>query len=181
MKNIYLIRHCKAEGQSADAPLTELGREQAHKLTEFLLPKNIDLIISSPYERASRTIKPLAEKLSMEIIIDVRLKERVLSNKNHKDWREMLRKTFDDLDLCYVGGESSNEAITRSINVIREVLNKEYTSAAIVSHGNLISLLLKYFDDKRGFEEWEVMSNPDVYQLSFIHDTPIIERIWTDC
>src|SRR5690554_3471376 len=103
MKYIYLIRHCIAEGQSADAPLMELGREQANKLTEFLEPKNFDFIISSPYERARRTIKPLAEKLSMEINIDDRLKERVLSNKNHMDWREMLRKTFDDLDLCYDG------------------------------------------------------------------------------
>jgi 2,3-bisphosphoglycerate-dependent phosphoglycerate mutase len=52
LKNVFIVRHCKAEGQSADSRLTDLGINQANKLTEFLMPRNIDYIISSPYERA---------------------------------------------------------------------------------------------------------------------------------
>ncbi|NOU74256.1 histidine phosphatase family protein [Paenibacillus sp. LMG 31458] len=180
MKNVFIVRHCQAEGQSADARLSDLGLNQANKLTEFLMPKNIDYIISSPYERAYRTIFPLAERLGIEIVTDNRLTERILSEKNHPDWREMLRQTYYDLDLCYEGGESSNVATHRVITVVKELLNSRFENIIIASHGNLISLLLKYFDDRIGYKEWENLSNPDVFHLSFMKDTPNIERIWTD-
>lgn len=65
MKNVYVVRHCKAEGQASDAQLTAIGVEQAEILAEFLSDKEIDYIISSPYERAYRTIKPLSDKLGV--------------------------------------------------------------------------------------------------------------------
>lgn len=48
MKNVYVVRHCKADGQEPDAKLTELGIQQAENLAKFLLDKDIDFIISSP-------------------------------------------------------------------------------------------------------------------------------------
>lgn len=181
MKNIYVVRHCKAEGQAADAPLTATGAKQAQKLAEFLANKNIDYIVSSPYERAYRSINPLAEKLGMEIVLEDRLMERVLSGQNNPEWREMLLKTYVDLDLCYEGGESSRTAMNRAISVVMEVLNSGHKNVVIVSHGNLISLLLKHFDEQIGFDEWEAMSNPDVYQLCFNEDgSSIIHRIWSE-
>ncbi|GKU78218.1 hypothetical protein L3i20_v226150 [Paenibacillus sp. L3-i20] len=99
MKNIYVVRHCMAEGQASDAQLTAIGVEQAEKLTEILADKDIDYIISSPYERAYRTIKPLSDKIAVEIALEERLTERVLSAKNQPDWCDMLRQTYDDLDI----------------------------------------------------------------------------------
>ncbi|HBU80510.1 histidine phosphatase family protein [Paenibacillus sp. UMB7766-LJ446] len=48
MKNIYVVRHCKADGQAPDAQLSAIGAEQAEKLAGFLSNKDIDYIISSP-------------------------------------------------------------------------------------------------------------------------------------
>jgi 2,3-bisphosphoglycerate-dependent phosphoglycerate mutase len=180
MKNIFIVRHCKAEGQASDARLTETGIEQAEKLASFLSDKEIDTIISSPFERAHRTIAPLAEKLGVEITLDERLTERVLSGQNHPDWLNMLRQTFDDVDLCFEGGESSHTAMQRAIPVVTEVLTSNSKNAVLVSHGNLISLLLKHFDDRVGFAEWESMSNPDVYHLAFLGEKPTIHRIWAE-
>jgi len=181
MKNVYVVRHCKAEGQASDAQLTAIGVEQAKKLAEFLSDKDIDCIISSPYERAYRTIKPLSDKIAVEIVLDERLTERVLSDKNHPDWRDMLRNTYDDLDICYEGGESSNTAMSRAIGVVTGVLNSEKQNIVFVSHGNLISLLLKHFDNRYGFKEWESLSNPDVFHLTFSADgKPNIHRIWAE-
>ncbi|MCA1292772.1 phosphoglycerate mutase family protein [Paenibacillus sp. alder61] len=118
MKNVYVVRHCKADGQEPDAKLTELGIHQAENLAKFLLNKDIDFIISSPFERAYRTIAPSAEQIGIEVVLDDRLAERLLSNKNHSDWRDMLRKTYDDLDICYEGGESSNTATGRATSVV---------------------------------------------------------------
>lgn len=178
MKNIYVVRHCQAEGQEADAGLTEHGRQQAEQLANFLLDKHIDYIISSPFERACCTIAPLADKIGVEMLLDVRLTERILSDKHDPDWRNMLRKTYDDLELTYEGGESSRMAMNRAIAVVMELLHREHRNIVLVSHGNLISLLLKHFDERIGFKEWEALSNPDIFQLSFSEDKPSMRRIW---
>jgi 2,3-bisphosphoglycerate-dependent phosphoglycerate mutase len=179
-QNLYIVRHCQAEGQAPDAKLTDLGRQQAVKLADFLIDKEIDYIVSSPYERAYRTIAPLAERLGVEVVLDDRLTERVLSGKNNVDWRDMLRKTYEDLDLCYEGGESSSTAMSRAVSVVKEVVSGGYRNAVVVSHGNLISLLLKHFDSRIGFEEWEALSNPDVYQLSLAENQTSLHRIWPE-
>lgn len=77
----------KTDGQEPDAKLTELGIQQAENLTKFFLDKDIDFIISSPFERAYRTIAPLAEHIGIEVVLDDRLAERFLSSKDHPDWR----------------------------------------------------------------------------------------------
>ncbi|MGG4343577.1 histidine phosphatase family protein [Paenibacillus lautus] len=179
MKNVFIVRHCKAEGQAADAPLTGQGIQQALELAEFLSDKGIDHMVSSPYRRAYDTIKPLANLIGIEAVMDERLTERVLSGRNETAWREMLRRTYDDLDLCYEGGESSRTAMHRAVRVVEEVLQNSSQNAVIVSHGNLISLLLKHYDNRIGFDEWEALTNPDVYQLSFRSDVPAIQRKWT--
>ncbi|MFS0565343.1 histidine phosphatase family protein [Brevibacillus invocatus] len=120
--DIFLVRHCQAHGQETDAPLTETGREQAYHLAEFLQKKEIGLIISSPFLRARQSVQPLAEQLGLSVAVDERLGERILCAENHPDWRDMLEKTFDDLDLCYPGGESSREAMHRAHSVIQEVI-----------------------------------------------------------
>jgi Fructose-2,6-bisphosphatase len=179
MKQVYIVRHCKAVGQEPEAPLTEAGAQQAKGLAEFFSNKEVDRIISSPFERAFRTITPLAEKLGLEITLDNRLSERILSSESYADWRDRLRKTFDDLELCHEGGESSHAAMSRAVSVVTEALSSGKKNIVIVSHGNLISLLLKHFDSRIGFEEWEAMSNPDVFQLTFSAEgKPDIHRIW---
>ncbi len=178
MKKIYIVRHCQAEGQAADAPLTEQGIQQSLELAEFLHDKGIDRIVSSSYRRAHDTITPLADRIGVAVVLDERLTERILSGQNAPEWREMLRRTYEDLDLCFEGGESSRTAMHRAVSVVHDVLQSSSRNAVIVSHGNLISLLLKHYDNQIGFNEWEAFSNPDVYKLSFRSDVPEIQRIW---
>jgi 2,3-bisphosphoglycerate-dependent phosphoglycerate mutase len=179
--NIYIVRHCKAEGQSRDANLTDEGYLQADRLAEFLHDKKIESIICSPFVRALQSVFPLAEKLMIKVITEERLSERILCTENQPNWREMLHNTFSDLDLCYDGGESSSSAMNRAVSVIKDVKDSGLSNVVLVTHGNLMSLLLKYYDDKQfGFEEWEALSNPDVYHISFDGISPTIWRIWTD-
>ncbi|QAY66982.1 histidine phosphatase family protein [Paenibacillus protaetiae] len=178
MKHIYIVRHCKAEGQEADAPLTPAGMEQAELLARFLSNKKIDAIISSPFKRACQSVQPLSGRIGIGISVDERLQERMLSHPGRPEWRDMLRLTFDDLHLCYEGGESSYAAMERAACVVAEALNSEKQHIVVVSHGNLIALLLKHFDSRIGFETWEAMSNPDVFHLSFRENKPSVQRIW---
>lgn len=180
MKKIYLIRHCEAEGQPAEAQLTEQGRNQAFHLAEFFSDIKIDQIISSPFQRAIQSIQPLANRLKVEIEINSQLSERVLSTENLPDWFEKLRVSFDELELKFEGGESSQEAMNRIIEVVEAVFNSEADNSIIVTHGNLMALLLKYFNDDFGFDEWKNLSNPDVYLLTYESNNVKVKRVWNE-
>lgn len=77
------------------------------------------------------------------------------------------------------GGESSTEAMKRGVSVLEEVLEQPATNIAIVTHGNLLCLMLRYYNKAYGFAEWKNMTNPDVFELVFhSKKTVSIQRIW---
>lgn len=179
MKTIYLVRHCLASGQAIDAPLTEEGLEQAKELAAYFSGKSIDRIVSSSYTRAKQSVVPLSENLSLEIEEDERLSERVLTDSRIDNWQARLRESYEDIDLCLQGGESSRDAMNRGYAVIEEILESDSENIVVTSHGGLSTSLLKYFDDSYGYDTWEAMTNPDVYRLTF-EDCRLQEliRVW---
>lgn len=177
-KNLYIIRHCEAEGQSPEAPLTERGFTQANELSDFLSDIKIDRVISSPFLRAIQTIKPFAENKNIEIEKDSRLTERILSSTFFPDWMDKLESTFTDLNVKYEGGESSHEAMDRIIEVVNDILASDSENTIIVAHGGIISLLLNYYDKNFGFEQWKNLSNPDVYLLRNAKNDVQYQRLW---
>jgi 2,3-bisphosphoglycerate-dependent phosphoglycerate mutase len=177
MKTLYVVRHCKAEGQEADAPLTPEGVAQANSLAALLATANIERIVSSPYVRATQTIAPLARRFSLAVELDVRLVERVLCAGSRADWQELLCASFADLDLSFEGGESSRSAMQRAVAVVTEIQRHSAQSTLLVTHGNLMALLLKHFDDSIGFAEWCALSNPDVYRV-VLTEPFSIRRLW---
>lgn len=178
MKQIFLVRHCQATGQEPEAHLTEDGVRQAIQIKAFLSGINIDHIVSSPYKRAIDTIQHLSQAIGVPITIDDRLEERVLSSKHLDNWMELLRASYEDLDIVYEGGESSREAMNRGVAVIYELMEQTDGNAVVVTHGALMSLILKYFDDSVGFEEWRSLTNPDVYVIRQRDGSYESERIW---
>ena len=170
MKKIYLIRHCSARGQEAEAKLTNEGLVQAQELASFLKDKNIEHIVSSPFERAIKTIEPLAKDINLDINTDDRLIEKKLSDKKLSDWMEKLKYAFEDLNVAYEGGESSKEAMDRGIEVIHELIKSNKENIAVVTHGAILTLILKYFDNKIGFNEWKDLLNPDIFLVEFEED-----------
>lgn len=177
MKRLYIVRHCEADGQSPEARLTPEGEEQAEALAEFLQDKGVERIVSSPFLRAIQSVEPLGDRLALPIRADERLAERQLSGEFRPDWLERLRESFADLDVCLEGGESSRTAMARGVEVIREIMDFPVDTTVVVSHGNLITLMLKHFDDRTGFAEWQALTNPDVYLIT-VDGTPRVERVW---
>lgn len=174
---LYLVRHCTAEGQEPDAPLTAEGHRQAVALADLLAGLGINRIVCSPFRRAQDSIAPLAQRLGLTVAIDDRLAERVLGS-GFADWREALRATFDDLDLCYAGGESCNVAKARGVAVLREALDGFEGTTAVVTHGNLLTLLLRHFDPNVGYAVWHGLTNPDVFRVTMSGGAALLERIW---
>lgn len=179
MKKIYLVRHCSAAGQHKDSPLTTEGMRQAQLLSFFLSDHNypIDRIISSPYLRAIESVKPYAASKGLNIEVDDRLKERILSEEPVDDWIEVLERSFIDHDYRLHGGESANTAIRRANQVIEGVFNTEESHVMLVTHGNLLALLLKQYDEEFGFNQWKELRHPDIYTIDCKHDNYTIERL----
>lgn len=180
MKQIFVVRHCEAEGQPKQAPLTQNGVIQAKHLSNFLSDFNIERVISSPYLRAIQSAKPFSKRADLEIEIDQRLRERVLSTNHLPDWFDKLKQTFTDFDLTFPGGESSRIAMNRIVDALNDIQANTYSRTVIFTHGNIMSLLLNYYNENFGFETWEKMTNPDVFLLTFKVNDICIQRIWTE-
>nr|WP_272495841.1 histidine phosphatase family protein [Bacillus pinisoli] len=171
-----MIRHCKASGQEREAELTEEGRNEALELCDFLTSYPVQRIFSSPYIRAIDTIQPFASKVELEIEMDERLHERIISKGDYPGWYDFLKASFEDFSLSLQDGESSSEAENRVISFLNEIKYLEEEHIVIVSHGNLLTLLLRHFNKSYGFKEWEAMTNPDVFIVHL--KTSEVQRIW---
>ena len=175
-KLVYVVRHCEAEGQSPHARLTDHGKAQAEQLVAFFDDIEINQIIVSPFVRTRSTAIPLAESKGLYMEQNINLTERVLSTRHEEDWLKKLKDTFSNVHLKYNGGESSIEAMTRVYKVVKGLESGSRT--VIVTHGNLMTLLLRCFDKRFGFEEWRSLTNPDVYLIKFNTGKASVERIW---
>lgn len=165
MRSAILVRHCESSGQHAEAPLTDTGRTQALELAERLYSFPIDRIVSSPYARAVGTIEPFARGARLPIDLDERLGERRLSPEPIDSWRDVVRRSFEEPDFGIPGGETGREALLRGRTAIEAVLDGGHRLPVIVSHGQLLGLVLHSIDSGFGFAGWESLRNPDVYRL----------------
>jgi 2,3-bisphosphoglycerate-dependent phosphoglycerate mutase len=161
---LYLVRHCRATGQEPEAPLTEDGRAEAEALADVLAELWPDRIVASPFRRARESVAPLAARLRLPLEVDARLAERVLSAAPRDDWLDVLRATFEDPDLAPLGGESSRAAAARGMAALADA-RRGGQRVVVVTHGNLLALLLREHDRRFGFEEWRRLGNPDVFRV----------------
>lgn len=164
IQTLVLVRHASATGQDANPALTLEGQLQARTLADFLLQFQIQRVISSPFVRATESVGPFCRRAGLRLETDDRLVERVLSARSVPDWREQLRRSFDDLDYCLEGGESSRAAQARGTAAVRAALASGERSV-LVTHGNLLALILKSVDETVGFDLWSSLSNPDAFVL----------------
>lgn len=162
MPEIVLVRHAAASGQDAQAPLTAEGHAQAVQLAEALRQLDIERVVSSPFLRAIQSVEPFARGAGLLVETDQRLCERVLSARSLPDWREHLRRSFADLDYRLEDGESSRAAQSRAVAALLEAAAGG-KRCVLVTHGNLLALLLKWVDDQVGYEFWSGLSNPDLF------------------
>jgi broad specificity phosphatase PhoE/SAM-dependent methyltransferase len=157
--------------------LTVVGHEQACTLARRLAAEPIERIISSPHACAFQSARPLSEHTGLTIETDERLNERVLCTTGIPDWQERLAATFIDLDMCLPGGESSRMALTRAVAVINDVLHHRAVTTVVVTHGNLMALILKHFDASFGFTGWSALTYPDVYRVRHSLESTLVERV----
>lgn len=79
-----------------------------------------------------------------------------------------VKRVWEDDHFSWEGGESNVIAQQRGVRSTYQVLDK-YNGKSIVvgTHGNIMALIMNYFDHQYDFLFWKSLDMPDIYQLSF--------------
>lgn len=151
---IFAVRHGETEWNflgkqqgHLDSPLTDNGIKQAQALAEGLSGKNIDVLYSSDLGRALRTAEIIAEKLSLEIHTDPRLRERhlgIMQTLNKKEFIERFpgeaqQFATGDPDYVLPDGESARQRYERCVKCMDEIVERESgKKILVVVHGGVL-------------------------------------------
>ena len=173
MRKFILIRHGKAEmgGEDHLRKLDEDGVLQSKSLCKKLQKSisNKVEIYSSPFVRAVQTIKPLAEKFNIEIVLCDELKEIEIGKSEKFSKHEIIKKMWEDENFKTENGVSQSENYNKIKPFLSNLFdNNSENCVIVVTHGNLLGMIIKnYFKKNFGFNDWKIMSMPDVYELNF--------------
>ncbi|ALA51432.1 histidine phosphatase family protein [Shouchella clausii] len=179
--NVYLVRHAHSTytADELGRPLSEKGIVASENVRRLFANKKIDAVLSSPYKRAIQTVECVAAGIGKEVIIKEGFKERRLSVKPMEDFQAAIAKVWEDPTFFWEGGESNVAAQKRGVQALLNVL-EEYEGKSIVigTHGNIMVLLMNFFNRNYDFLFWKSLGMPDIYELVFQGKNLInVERI----
>lgn len=168
---IFLIRHGKSDAheenrrQSPASPLGQEGIRQAHAASRRMAKEQIDVILSSKWDRAKQTASIISQKLEIPIELFEGIHEKEqnpslygveMTSKIQARYQKESDNAQDNLDWKFEGqGESMRELIKRAADFMNHLKkhHKRHTVLA-VSHGLFIrsvvilALLGEKYDEK---------------------------------
>lgn len=148
--------------------MSEKGLVDAKQITNLLILEDIEVVVSSPYKRAVQTVEGITDHLKTKIEIIDSFKERILSVHPVADFNEAMLQVWFDFDFSLPSGESNRNAQARGVQATKEILQKyEGQKVVIGTHGNIMVLIMNYFDPTYDYHFWEQLQMPDIYQLTF--------------
>lgn len=161
---IYLTRHGQTlwniekrlQGRG-NSPLTEEGIERAKELRDRIKDIHIDIIYSSPIERALTTANIIKGDKSIEVITDDGLMEMCFGDYEGKITDEVMKENPNwDISLIMKGnteltapnGENLAEVRDRVARSMNKIIEKNRgKTILIVAHGITLKAIMYYFKD----------------------------------
>jgi len=147
MSDLWLIRHGETEWSllgahtgRTDIPLTEMGREQARELGEFLAGRSFALVLTSPLSRARDTCELAGFGSRAEV--DPNLREWDYGDYEGRTTRE-IRERDPHWSLWRdgtPGGEGAAQVAARAEAVIARA-DGVAGEVALFAHGHLLRVL----------------------------------------
>ena len=149
MTRLILIRHGQSEANKGiwwaghtDAPLSEVGREQAAAAARYLRAnEQIDVAYSSDLSRAMETARPTAEAFGLSVIPDKGLRE-IFSGKwegitfaeiNEKYWVDRERWFTDLANACCTGGETIAQLYERVVATVTRIAEENDGKTVLIA------------------------------------------------
>lgn len=160
MVKLILVRHAlTVDNQKSrlsghiDSSISEEGKEQIDKSTNYLKDFDIDKIYTTTSSRTKDTVKKLSELKSIEIIEKESLKEisfgdfegltfDEIKDKYPKEFQDMIEKGYE---YKYPNGESLIDSYNRvCIELDNIISNNDNRTILICSHGGTIRNIITY-------------------------------------
>lgn len=160
MVKLILVRHAlTVDNQKSrlsghiDSSISEEGKEQIDKITNYLKDFDIDKIYTTTSSRTKDTVKKLSELKSIEIIERESLKEisfgdfegltfDEIKDKYPKEFQDMIEKGYE---YKYPNGESLIDSYNRvCIELDNIISNNDDRTILICSHGGTIRNIITY-------------------------------------
>ena len=167
---IHFIRHGMTSANISgkyngreDLPLCDEGREEIEEYVQSGDYPTVQMVYTSPLERAVETAEIIYPDTFMQIVDELeefdfgdfegKTPEELMDNPEYGDWISIMNTSGAP------GGESSKDFIDRISNglqiVIANMMRNDIKDAAVITHGGIISTLLsKYVYPHRGINEW---------------------------
>lgn len=160
--------------------MNEKGVFDAQRIQQILEPEELEIFVSSPYDRSIQTINPVVEQQKQEIVIYEDLREREVGDFAPISFMEAKQRVYENSDFFFQNGESSREAQARAVDVIEHLL-AEYCGKkiGIGTHGDIMTLIMNHYDPKYDYEFWQSTTMPDIYRLEFEKNRLTnVTRLW---
>lgn len=158
MTNLYITRHGETQWNTEkrfqgfkNSPLTEKGIERAKNLNKVVKKNNIDIIVSSPLERAYETAIFAKGDLDIPIVTLDEFKEMNLGDWEGKTLKELEEIDGENLKKYWNtpfeyesrNGENFNALIDRvNLGLIKVINEYEGKNILLVTHGMTLMVIL---------------------------------------
>jgi 2,3-bisphosphoglycerate-dependent phosphoglycerate mutase len=173
MTNIYFIRHAEPNYENHDDMTRELsakGIKDRELVTKFLMDKQIDAVVSSPFKRAIDTVRDFADKNGMDITVIADFRERRVDSCWIEDFTSFSKKQWEDFTYKLSDGECLAEVQARNIAALNKLLDDYQDQNVVVgSHGTALSTIINYYDKTFGYDGFHEIRHlmPWVVQFTF--------------
>jgi len=203
--NLYIVRHGETEWNKRgimqghlNSDLTNLGKNQAKKLSKSLSHINFEAVYTSTLSRAINTTQIILGNKENKIIQSELIKEidmgiwqgmeKQIVNKNYPEHIENFWKNPHKYDYNLIKGESYSALYNRVQIFLNSIYDKfENGNILIVSHGVTIKAILNTILKKPIEEFWEgdfilntsvsliKMNSKENFEIKFISDISHLE------
>ena len=153
---LYLVRHGESVSnldnliQPADVELSEKGKEQAKLLAKRFKDIPIDVIISSPLERAKQTTEIINKVVKKEVIYTDLLIERINPSEftgmpdTTPEFKELNEKLRDSTDPLYHHSDEENlfDLKDRAEAFLEFISNRKEENILCITHGMFLKVII---------------------------------------
>ena len=181
MTSLILVRHGHStyNGKGVytghtDAPLDEVGREQALQLARLLADTHIDAVYTSDLCRTVETVRPTAAQHGLAVCEDAELREIDMGEFTGLPYDEVAQRFpaeyaafCADIRNPAKGGESIAAAAARILAALQRILAAHEGEQVLICSHALTSRLV--YTLAHGGEIADVMKSPLPYNATPVH------------
>jgi len=157
VKTVYLVRHGESTEniepvfQSDDSTLTANGKQQAHLVAAKLATMPVEVLLSSPTQRARETAEIIAGATNKDILYSPlfveKIKASAISGKPYADpdadalWREAEESIYTP-GLRVQDAENYDDIIRRVDDALKLLQDRDENSIVVVTHGYFLRTIV---------------------------------------